>query len=231
MRGRETIQNTNGPDQAGDGERKTTGTRDDGKGQTWNLTNQTDQPDDPSNQKTHQQRSETAEGLHARFPCEGAADALCNPETCLSWRGTGDPTRSKGLGGDPGDNPPKGGGPPAPTRLQDEGQKVAPGAATWARLRVSTAAKTSATEGAAEEMWEVRNREETEKPNASAKPETPQTLATGGGRGVKALIEFGHSPLLSPDWGGREGRETDQHAGVWGGGGGGQESGFADDGG
>ena len=69
--------------------------------------------------------------------------------------------------------------PPSPARLQDEraeggSTRGQSDAVSWkARLRVSTSWKTTATDGAAEEMWEVRSKDETEKSQASANPDTP----------------------------------------------------------
>ena len=74
-----------------------------------------------------------------------------------------------------------------PQASKTSGQKVAPRSATreavsWnARLRCSTSWKTSATEGEVEERWEDRSSDETEKSQASAKPETPRETHTWSG--------------------------------------------------
>ena len=57
----------------------------------------------------------------------------------------------------------------------------------------------------AEEMWEARIKEETEKSHTSAKPETPRgtgAATAGGGRSIEAPIEFGHGPSWSGGGGG-----------------------------
>ena len=81
-------------------------------------------------------------------------------------------------------------------------------AVSWkAHSRVSTSWKTSATVGVAEERWEVRTGDETEKSHASAEPDAPlgtqiSGAATGSGRGEGPGRELG-SRSVPPGSGGR----------------------------
>ena len=86
----------------------------------------------------------------------------------------------RGFGGDLSNHFPQGPDHPLPHASKMSGQKVAPRAATWdavswkVRLRVTTSWKTSETGGVAEEVWEVRSKDETERSQASANPDKPQ---------------------------------------------------------
>ena len=111
---------------------------------------------------------------------KGAADALCDPEAGIPRQAHGDATLGAGFGGDPSNHFPQGADHSLPHTSKMSGQKAAPRAATWdavsckVRLRVTTSWKTSETGGVAEEMWEVRSKDETERSQASANPDTPQ---------------------------------------------------------
>ena len=68
----------------------------------------------PPTQMNHPRPQETAEGLHARIPCEGCSlCAVHNPKAGILRRGSGNTTRSTGLDGNPSNDLTEGGGPSA----------------------------------------------------------------------------------------------------------------------
>ena len=94
------------------------------------------------------------------FPVNGAANALCNPETNVRGGSGSWAAGHAGLRGNPSYDAPESLGPPLlspPQASKTSEQKVAPRSATreavsWKeRFRVSTSWKTSATEGEGEE--------------------------------------------------------------------------------
>ena len=157
-----------------------TGHREEG-GRGGEVTTQRWEASSPRDQRSHRQDPGNVSGLHARFP----VTAGC-----------------AGLRRNPGHHAPQGWDHPPPQASTTSGQKVAPRSATReavskkARLRCSTSWKTSAAEGEADDKWEGRSSEDTEKSQASAKPEAPQGTQTSAGRRQAA---------------GGEGEERDDH--------------------